>query len=52
MFLRLSITGHGIPPHIVADVSKFSMLATKTQKLMAELATKTIPYIVTLCIVQ
>lgn len=41
-----------IAPDSIASVLQFSMLASKTQKLLTKLVTKTIPYILTLCIVQ
>ena len=35
-------TGHEIAPNTVADATKIIMLATKIQKLVAKLATKTL----------
>ena len=53
MLLRSSRTGHDIAPDTAANAPiKFSVLETKTQKLVAKLATKTIPYILTLCTVK
>ena len=34
MFLRSSRTGHDIAPNTVANAPKFSVLETKTQKLI------------------
>jgi len=47
MLLQLSITRHDIASDIVANVPQFSVLATKTQKSVSKLATKTTLYILT-----
>ena len=43
--------GHEVAPDTVTNTPKFTVLATKIQKLVTMLATRT-PYILLLCTVQ
>ena len=49
-----STPGHEIAPDTVNNTPKFTLLATKIQKIVARMATRTrqIPYILLLCTVQ
>ena len=49
-----SITGHEIAPNTVANATKIIVLATKIQKLVAKLATRTlwVLYILPWCFLQ